>query len=84
MQARVLVSRSERRALGPSVRGARHSGSRRWLDFVKGQMIKYCWTTLANQQMTRAPSIYESNSAQARCGLKQRDLFLRLDKNLKV
>ena len=35
----MLESRAERRALGASLRGARHSSSRRWLEFSESKKL---------------------------------------------
>ena len=77
----MLESRAERSAIGASLRGARHSSSRRWLEFSESQNL----TELLNHtsKQTNDPStISASDFAQACFDLHERDLFLRPDQRL--
>ena len=81
-QARMLESRAERSALSASLRGARHSSSRRCLEFSKSkdQLLNH-----TSKQTNDPSTIFASDFVQEACfDLHERYLFLRSDQNVKL
>ena len=81
-QARMLESGAKRSALGASLRNARHSSSRPWLDFFVSTDI----TAASHEQTNKLPEYHPRRRVRARrlFRLARTRLVLRSDHTLKL